>query len=159
MDRWAPQKQATHLAAQPEGKCNCRMVSVCCLCVVPLLLLAATRKGAIPATSTQRCAVRVTENPGRYEACATSPTYPGPSSTKCTQVSIASPPFHTRCQLGDCTANDGTCWVQVWSGEVNSRVPGWVQSGPDCLDQPYIYLAPCDGSTCKVGKCSMTCAC
>lgn len=132
------------------------MTRFCCL------LRAVSLKGSLAGNKFgQRCAVRITENPAHYDACATSPLYPGPSSTKCTQVSTIAAPIRSKCQLGTCAANNAECWIQVWSEgekasdfENGARAPGWVQSGPDCLDQPYGYLAPCNASRCQVGECS-----
>lgn len=110
--------------------------------------------------SEQRCAVRITENPDHYDACSSSPTYPNPSSTKCTQVSIASPPIPSTCAGGDtCPADDAGCWVQPFNGDLTTdylvgtrnRLDGWIQSGPSCDKDPYAYLAPCPYAKCRTG--------
>lgn len=41
----------------------------------------------------------------------------------------------------------------------SDRLPGWIQSGPDCLTDPYGYLGPCPTSQCHVGKSCMGCNC
>lgn len=117
----------------------------------------------------QRCAVRVTENPTHYDACSSSPTYPNPSSTKCTQVSIASAPIPSTCAGGDaCPAEDAGCWVQPYSGDRTynydeaadtyrrMRLDGWIKSGPTC-DKPYEYLAPCPTAKCRTGEMRSLC--
>jgi hypothetical protein len=129
----------------------------------PCLCCAAVTKSAKGRLSSQRCAVRVTENPVRLDACSSSQAYPGPSSTKCTQISIASAPITGRCSgQNNCTGQHLGCWVQPWGGDASdsevdpittvSRLDGWVQSGPDCDTEPYSYLAPCPYAKCRTGR-------
>lgn len=113
------------------------------------------------ALSNQRCAVRITENPARYDACSSAPTYPPTLETKCTQVSIASAPIRSTCSgINNCTAQDAECpgcWVQAFNGDLTfegifSRLDGWIQSGPSCDKDAYSYLAPCPYSKCRTGE-------
>lgn len=73
------------------------------------------------------------------------------------QVSVTTVPLRSMCPGASCEGNPtGGCWVQPWSGgqppRPYNRLPGWIQSGPDCITDPYGYLAPCPTSKCRVGK-------
>lgn len=109
---------------------------------------------AVGKLGTPRCAVLLNENPGHFDACSSTPTYPTTSSTKCTQVSIATVPIPSTCPGLNCTFQNASagCWVQASTADISgSRLDGWIQSGPDC-DDPYAYLPSCPYSKCRTGE-------